>query len=465
MRKPALILLLACVPAVSGDWPRFRGPDGSGVAETKGLPVEFGPAKSVGWKTVLPPGHSSPVIAGERIFVTGWEEDKLSTLALDRRSGKVLWRRDVPRERRGALHAHNTAATPTPVTDGDTVFVFFQDVGILAYSAEGRERWRLPLGPFRNVFGMAASPVLAGNTLVLVCDQDQGSHLLLIDKETGRIRHRVERTYTSYSTPLILEGAGPKPQAVVSGTMELVSYDVETGERLWWVSGMPAQPKASPVVARVGKRILVICNVLSIENLDKVLPPFPRMAEMFDQNKDGKISRDELPAEMRGTFPQIDLNGDEYYTKEEYAIIAEVARIPHTLLAVEPDGRGDITAKVQWREKTGLPNVPTPLGYQGVLYLVKEGGIVTSLDPATGRIFKRERLTGAIGTYYSSPVAGDGKIYAASIEGQVAVLKAGEQWELAAVNNFDEPIFATPAIADGRLYVRTRSALYCLGGK
>lgn len=168
----ALGALLFWAPrgAEAQDWPRFRGPNGSGVAEAAGLPAEFGPEKNVVWRTPLPPGHSSPVIAGGRIFVTAFEGDALLTIALDQETGKELWRKEAPRDRLTPLDQRNNAASPTPVTDGERVWVFFPDYGLIGYSARGEELWRAPLGPFVNLYGMGASPILAGDNVVLVCD-------------------------------------------------------------------------------------------------------------------------------------------------------------------------------------------------------------------------------------------------------------------------------------------------------
>ncbi|HJS73545.1 MAG TPA: PQQ-binding-like beta-propeller repeat protein, partial [Vicinamibacteria bacterium] len=166
------VLWLATVE--TQDWNRFRGPNGSGIAETTGLPIEFGPEANVVWKRALPAGHSSPVLTEDRIFLTAVEGDELFTYCLDRRTGNVLWRRRAPRERSEKLDRRNTPASPTPATDGEAVYVFFGDFGLLAYEADGKERWRLPLGPFDNAYGMGSSPIVVDDMVVLVCDQANG---------------------------------------------------------------------------------------------------------------------------------------------------------------------------------------------------------------------------------------------------------------------------------------------------
>jgi outer membrane protein assembly factor BamB len=157
-----LFLLVAnCRSAISGDWPRFRGPNGSGVSDVAGLPVEFGPNNNVEWKVTLAPGHSSPIVGRNQIFLTAHDGDNLVTVCIERNSGKVLWQAKITRPRVGRLNELNNAASPFPATDGENVYVFFQDYGLISYSGEGHERWRLPLGPFRNGNGMAASPIVS----------------------------------------------------------------------------------------------------------------------------------------------------------------------------------------------------------------------------------------------------------------------------------------------------------------
>src|ERR1043166_6671595 len=165
----AVVLWMAGV--IAGDWTQFRGPNGSGIAESTKLPVEFGPERNVVWRTSLPPGHSSPVLTANRIFLTGVDRDKLLTVCLDRANGKILWKREAPRPRKEGMQETNSPASPSPVTDGSNVYVFFGDFGMISYSGERDERWRLPMGPFNNQNGHGSSPILAGGLLVLICDQ------------------------------------------------------------------------------------------------------------------------------------------------------------------------------------------------------------------------------------------------------------------------------------------------------
>ena len=156
---------------------------------------------------------------------------------------------------------------------------------------------------------------------------------------------------------------------------------------------------------------------------------------------------------------------DGVLVEAEYAEIKRQARAPHTMLAVRLGQRGDLTEKLLWRASQGIPNVPTPIVYRNTLFVLKEGGILSSLDPRTGELRKRGRLEGAPGEYYASPVASGGRLYLANLEGKVVVVKATPEWEVESVGTLDEPVFSTPAIAGDRIYIRTPSALYCFAKK
>lgn len=254
--------LLAVVALAAADWPQFRGVNATGVAEETGLPVVFSPEQNVVWKTPLPRGYSSPSLAGDRIFLTGVENEKLLTFALDRATGRVLWRREAPRPRKQELHENNHPGSPTPVTDGTNVYSFFADFGLLAYGTDGNERWRLPVGPFGNPFGHGASPILAGDLVLQVCDQDAGAFLVAVDKNTGRVRWRAERPHAQrgYPTPVYQPPNGGM-QVIVAGSYQLNAYEVETGKPVWRVRGLPWQVKPTPVVAGAQWELLAVNNL------------------------------------------------------------------------------------------------------------------------------------------------------------------------------------------------------------
>src|SRR5262245_49964765 len=190
----AALYSLIALGLFGADWPQFRGPNGSGICTSCGpLPTEFGPRKNVLWKTDLPAGKSSPVLAGDRIFLTASEGDDLITLCLSRTSGKVEWRRSVRAARREYQNALNDRAAPTAVTDGKSVFVFFADFGLVAYDFAGKQRWQVPLGPFNSQQGVVASPVYADGRVVLLCDQDTDAYIIAVDAESGKVAWQMPR--------------------------------------------------------------------------------------------------------------------------------------------------------------------------------------------------------------------------------------------------------------------------------
>src|SRR5688500_2224942 len=225
MPTSTLFLLMAlAVSAVSDtDWSRFRGPNGSGISETKGLPTEFGPDKNVIWKVDLPQGYSSPVIHGDRIFLTALRGENLVTLAVDRTNGKVLWERTAPRARTEKLDKRNRPAAASAATDGKHVSVFFGDYGLITYDVNGKELWKQPLGPFNNIYGMGASPLIVGDNVILVCDQSTDSYIAAWDKRTGKPLWKTPRkeARSGHSTPILWTPRGGKTQVIVPGSFLL----------------------------------------------------------------------------------------------------------------------------------------------------------------------------------------------------------------------------------------------------
>lgn len=460
-------LFLFAVALAAADWTQFRGPNGAGISPSKDLPERFDSRNNLVWRTPLPPGHSSPVFTGDHIFVTAFEGKALLTICLDRSSGRALWRREAPRQREEDFQPTNGPASPSPVTDGSNVYVFFGDFGLLSYGPQGDERWRLPLGPFNNPNGHGSSPILADGRLVLICDQDTGSYLLAVDPANGRVLWKTMRPeYTrGYATPAVYRPKTGPAELIVPGSFEVASYLLETGEKLWWVRGMAWQLKSVPVIDR--DRIFVHGWEIGGDEARRArVPEFARILAQYDKDHDGKLSRREQPAGYPSDwFGENDLNRDGYIDEREWQFYQARNAAENCLVAIRAGGRGDVTkSHVLWRYRKALPNTASPLLYQGVLYLIRDG-IFTSLNPETGEAYKLARLAGAPGYYWSSPVAADGKIFVVSEEGKVVVLRAGAEWDILAVNNLDEDTFATPAIVDGRIYVRTRLALYCFAKK
>jgi outer membrane protein assembly factor BamB len=459
-----LLALAAGSSLAAKEWPMFRGPNASGVSYDENLPVEFGPGKKMLWRTELPPGHSSPSIANGSIFLTGYDEERLYVFSLDQATGRIKWRREAPRPRKEVLHKSNSPASPTVATDGKNAYAFFTDFGLLSYGPDGNERWRLPLGPFNNPMGQAASPVLAGDTVLQICDQESGSFFIAVHKDTGQVKWRVERPQFTrgFSTPVLYRPPRGGLQALVAGSYQLTAYDVESGKEVWWVRGLTWQLKPTPVMD--GERIYVLGWAGEADpGQQEAVPDFEAVLAKWDANKDGKLSKEEAPEErITRKWPDLDLDRDGYLGERDWKMYQSKRAVVNSVRAYKLGGEGDMTdANFVWKYERSLPNVPSPLLYDGILYLMKEGGILTALHSGTGEVLKQSRVTGALGAYFSSPVAGDGKIYVLSEEGKLAVIKAGADWQILAVNDFNESAHATPAIVDGKLYVRTDRALYC----
>jgi outer membrane protein assembly factor BamB len=251
-RALGILLLALALPALAAEpepWSRFRGPNGSGAVESTGLPLRLEAASRL-WRAPIPPGFSSPVLDQERAYLTGLEDETLVTLALDRETGATLWRREAPRPRREKLDRRNHPAAASPVTDGERVFVFFADFGLLAYTSDGEPLWQEPLGPFDNVYGMGASPVLVGDLLVMLVDQSTGSYLLALDTATGARRWRSERpgARSGHATPIVYRPEAGDEQILVAGSFRLTSYAAGDGRPLWWADGLSFEIKSTPVI-------------------------------------------------------------------------------------------------------------------------------------------------------------------------------------------------------------------------
>ena len=474
---------LIAIEAWASDWPRFRGPNGAGVSDTTGLPTEFGPSKNAIWRTPLPNGYSSPILVGDRIYLTGYEgekrvtkqgyvvhdHEKLLTFALDRATGKILWRREAPLERTETLDARNSPASPTPVSDGKNLFVFFGDYGLVSYGLDGNERWKTPLGPFTNVYGIGVSPVLVDDKVILVIDQSGGSYIAAFGQNDGKVRWKVPRpeALSGHSTPSIMRDANGKSLIVAPASFRMDVYSADTGEIVWFMHGLASEMKSVPIID--GDTIYI--NGYNTPENDPgrqvAVAPFEEVLKKYDANHDGKISIDESPDQRTKTyFPYLDLNGDGALDAYEWKMFAASMAAENSLMAVKAQGKGDMTGSaVKWKYGRAIPQLPSLVVYRGVVYMINDSGVLTTLDAKTGEVFKQARLRSVSDKYFASPVAADGKVYIAANSGVVSVLKAGGEQEVLAANNLDEDIHATPAIADGRIYIRTVSALYCFGEK
>ncbi|MDX2150252.1 MAG: PQQ-binding-like beta-propeller repeat protein [Bryobacteraceae bacterium] len=466
-----LVIVLGLASALCGaDWPRYRGPNGDGVSPEKNLPVEIGADKNVAWKVATLKGHSSPIAIGGRVLFTGWEGDQRYVLCYEAAKGTELWRKGIAKVRSETAHPLNGPTTPTLATDGKNVFAFFPEFGLVAYDLEGKELWRTAVGPFGAIQGMAVSPVYAEGLVTLLIDTPDEASLRAYDAKTGKEKWKAERpvgVLGSYATPSLYKPANGPLQLIVAGAVELTAYQVKTGERLWWARGVSHAPAALPLVAGD--------SVYTLEPSGDTGPPFSALSKPYDKNQNGLVELAELDPEkiehriMHRLFGAIDKhygNKDGAVSQQEYDTAFDPKRPGGGLVRVKLNGKGDVSAThVVWRHTKGLPYVTAPLLLDGVLYSVRNGGILSTFDAETGKVLKEARLKDAGGEYYASPVAAEGRIYFFSKDGKATVVKGGAEWEVVSSGDLGEQIIATPAIADGRLFVRTAGHLYCFGSK
>lgn len=454
---PLLLLFAASAATTATDWPRFRGPNGSGVAApaTAPLPTEFGPARNAAWKATVPFGRSSPIVAAGRVFLTATEGDTLITLAFDAASGRQLWRRELKAARLQTIYKANDPASPTPAADAKHVYVFFSNFGMAAYTHDGREKWRHPLGPFDNFYGIASSPIVHNGLVYLLCDQIKGSFLAAFDANTGRQRWRTERPTQpdGWSVPII-----HKDQLIAVGSTRIDSYYPATGESRWFVPLMSNGSMGSPVITADDHLIVTAAG-----SEQPWMPSFPATVAKLDKDGDGKLSTLESKDEKDWFehFGWVDANDDNLIDAAEWDTARSYGVGDYGAVAIPLDRQGRLDSSVfRWRVKRNLPYVPAPVLQDGVFYMVKSGGIITSIDPATGTILKQGRTEKAPGEYFASPIAADGKLFMVSEAGKLSVVKAAPQWEILAVNDLEEECYSTPAVSGSRLFVRTRGSLY-----
>lgn len=404
-------------------WPQFRGPHSSGLGTGK-PPIQFGPDRNVVWKVAVGAGISSPIVWGDRLFLTEFDPNgrTLVTVCVDRRSGTSLWRRAVVAEAIEEVHELSSPAAATPATDGERVYVYFGSYGLVCYDLDGNRQWerRQPLA--ENYYGASASPIVAGELLVLN-HHGKESYLLGVHRRDGKTAWKTDRSLFQYgwSTPVHWRHDGIDEIVVLGGDFKpnqrLMAYDLATGAERWWVAGLPPCGKSTPVVGG---------GLLYLGAPDIMLEP---SAEKRNPEK-----------------------AEQFYARN-------AARV----MAVRPGTTGEVRqADIVWSEHKGVPGVPSPLYYEGRLYTFKDGGLVFCRAAETGELRYGERL-GPLGYYYASPVAADHRIYIASAEGAVVVLEAGDTLNILATNKLDGRILATPALVEGKLYVRTENRLYAFG--
>jgi outer membrane protein assembly factor BamB len=434
-------MALSVSASASALWPQWRGPGGLGISTEKNLPTEWSPAAAdkpavnIGWKTEIPGrGHSSPIVAGNLVFVTtsikGEEvpgrkaqehlkfdytpgyihpdavdiefKHQLIVFAVDAATGKVAWQRTAYD---GVMfddrHRKNTFASSTMVTDGERVYASFESAGLYAYDLKGNLVWKKDLGGIIKAgLGPGTSPIIYKNLIILQCDQEMGtgSYIVALDKKTGDEVWRASRTTRrSWATPLVVN-AGTRDELVASGGEMVISYDPASGKERWRANGTQSHPIPSPVTTKG----LVF---LSAGSQAKVV------------------------------------------------------------MAMKPGGNGDLTDSkelLMWRYNKGAAYVPSPIAIGDYLYLVSDVGIMTCFDAVTGeRKYEGGRVP-VPSQFFASPVAFDDKILLTSEEGDSFVVKAGPVHEILRTNSVGEPVYASPAIAGGTIYIRGDKHLFAI---
>lgn len=463
----AFALTVAHGFAAEAWWPQFRGPNCSGVSETAHPPAAFGPGTNQLWKVAVPGGMSSPVVWKDRVFLTTFDGAKLEVHCYARKDGRQVWRQSVPATKLEEFHStEGSPAASSCVTDGGRVVSYFGSYGLICHDLSGKELWRhpLPLAETSGGFGTGCSPTLARGLVVVNRDMEKHCSLLAVDLKTGRRAWETPRpdVRQSYGSAMVWKHDGVE-EIVMSGSLKLKGYDLKTGAERWSLKGMPSFTCTTPVA---GDGLLFFAGWAPGKG-DNPVPSFEQMAGNLDKNKDSALTPDEVKGTpMESFFRAQDLTGDGKITAEDIDGMKKMmASGENVLVAVRPGGKGELgESQIVWKQTRGLPYVPSPLHYGGHVYLVKDGGMVSCFDARTGAVaYQQERLN-ALGNYYASPVAADGRIIVASLDGKVTVFAAGgDAPKILHQADFKERIAATPALAGNNVYIRTPTSLYAFG--
>jgi outer membrane protein assembly factor BamB len=410
---------------------------------------------------------SSPIIVGDMLVITAFENDKLYTVAYNRDDGAELWRTEAPAKKiESYFKAGGSPAASTAATDGQHIVSYFGSAGVFCYDLDGKELWKkeFPTAETAGGFGSGVSPIIADGIVVLVRDVLNEPKIVAFDAATGDVVWEKKRqSNCSYGTPVVWDTPQGK-QIAMPGVQRMIGYDLKTGEERWYVEGMPSACCTSPMVAD-GNLFFAGWSPGDPEDSDFKMPTFDEILAGGDTDKDGVLSKEEAEkTQMKDFFDSSDMNKDGKYTREENKQLTDfMASSRNSAFALKPGGSGNITeTHIIWKQKRGLPYVPSAIVYKGQHVMVKDGGILTAYDAKTGdKLFEKRALPS--GSYYASPVAADGKIYFASLEeGAVTVVEGGQESPKVVAENppLGERIAATPAIADDTLYLRTDKHLW-----
>jgi outer membrane protein assembly factor BamB len=399
--SPDTVRLLETEGEAAAYWPRWRGPSGQGLVKKGGYPDRWSASESIKWKVpVAGRGNSSPIVWGDRIFLTTAYDGgaRLALLAFRRANGSRLWETPIPTTGVERGHNKNGHASATPLTDGERVYASFGSHGLIATDMNGKLLWHARVGTLDNYHGTAGSPVLYGESIILYQDAGNASFVAAFDRKTGKIRWRTPRSETvGWGTPIVIR-AGARDELIVHSQQRVYGYDPGTGRVLWSVSGNTFEVVPTPLVAHN----LLFCS-------------------------SGRAG---------------------------------------PTLAIRPGGNGDVTAThVAWSTPRGSPFVPSGIVVGDVLYLVNDmQSVLTAFEARTGTLLFQSRLGQARREGFSaSPVAVDGKVFFTNDDGETFVLQAGREFKLLHVNHLGESTYASPALVDGRWYIRTASSLVAIG--
>ncbi len=500
----AFVFLTSSSSGRAEDWPQFRGPNSTGISNTKvALPTTFSATEHVAWVHELGEGIGSPIVVDGRVFSTAMKGQAGKDLrfvvsCFDANSGKELWHREFPAgaEPLPAIHETNSYASATPAADSERVYVYFTRLGLAALnSRDGTTVWenKLPEPFFIFDWGPGMSPVLHGETVFFCQDDDLSPALYAFDRKTGKLRWKDDRgdMAVSYSHPVVCETKSG-PELVVAGTGRLLGYDIATGKRKW----------ASQLFCRNIKTTPVSVNGVVYVSVESSGISYQWRAQA-DADGDGRITKDEvrqsrmnkeaaIPEAFWKKFERGDVNGDGVLEGEEIdkafldpsnqgGVLAKdvearakgeknAAKIDDDLQkegsfqAVKGGGAGDVSSSnVVFKTITRAPDhVVSPMVVNDRVWFIKGGGLASCFSAQTGKPLWEKKRIGNEGAYLASPVYGDGKIYVAGQNGKVVVLQDGPELKPLATNDMGEAITGTPAIADGRLYLRTRTKLFAI---
>lgn len=407
-RSLALVMMVCAAPVLAGDWPRFRGPHGNGVADEKTLPLKWGPKDNLAWKVELPgPGASSPIVSGDRVFVTAFTGTKASeivrhVLCFDRKSGKKLWQKDYPapqpeNDYKGQVSQHGMA-TATPATDGKRLYVFFGRGGLHVLDLDGNPQWKADLGDGLIVFGSGASPLLLGDKVIVNAYMESGK-LVALDKVTGKPLWKSDILGMCWSTPVVVDLPKGKQELVLNVGAGLYGFDAETGKALWSVDALAGYNSSTPLV------------------------------------RDGVV------------YAMNQGQGDREF------------------LAVRAGGSGDVTkTHVVWSQTKAGASYTSPLLVGDRLFYFS--GQAHALRVTNGEIVSKKTLQGLQSVYGSPILVGDRILLFTRYNGAY-VLSADDKLEVLAHNQLDDAsaFNASPALVDGQIFMRSNQYLYCIGKK